>query len=549
MEENKDARRCLCWGNVWFPLSWGAFLFLQIRLSGKTALAWALATGTAGLALALPPLWRFARGAPKGTQAFAALTATGAVQGALASFLGSLGRSERAFRLLSEFAPGQWGWLAASVGVALALLGFPAVFALLAAFFRWVFPHLGEALGALSRPERAAGLCLVAGLALAALWALPQTRAFWVPLLDIVYTADNPLSASGDAFRTLGWPENDLRQPLFAAVSAPWVGGPLLVAHAVRPWVPWAPAFAVACAQAVVTVLGALLLARMLRLRGDWARATFAAWLCSGYGMVLFCVQPEQYAFAFAGLMLFLATRHAGLPGLGRLRTAAFVSAAGTLVTSAAAALSVLPWRGAGSLRARLRPWVGAGVAYAFGIVLFMRLDQALSLGDQVSKLRKFSGEGIPFVARLEQWLAFVAMTVRAPEAGPNASRAAWRLAESPDWGLLPGAAVLAATLLCGMALARQAFARVCLGWVAFYFLLLCVGVWGTAENGMALYVPYFAWAFVGLMGGGLAALARRLRREAWLPAAFGALAMVTAWDTLVALARMVAFLSTAWPA
>lgn len=80
-------------------------------------------------------------------------------------------------------------------------------------------------------------------------------------------------------------------------------------------------------------------------------------------------------------------------------------------------------------------------------------------------------------------------------------------------------------------------------------FLLLCVFGWGTAENGLVLYVPYFAWAFLGLLGGGLAALSTRLRQERWLPPVFGGLAVATALGTVAALARMLAFLSEAWPA
>lgn len=453
--------RRLCWGNAWVPVSWGAFLLLQMRFAWRTGVAWALAMGVSLGVLALPPLWRFARETPKGVQVFAALTAAGILQASAAGFLWSLGNSERVVGFLGERSPGGWAGMGFAV-VALALMaGAPALFVALAALYRWMTPFFAEVWRALSRPERGMGLMCVAGLCLLALWALPQTRAFWANTFDVVYTADPAVSPAGNAFLHLSWPENDLRQPLFAAVAAPWEGAPSLLAQCVCPWVPWAPAFAAAVAQSVAMVFGVLLLARMVGLRGDWARATFVAWVCSGYGMALFCVQPEQYAFAFAGLMLFLATCHAGLPGLGRLRVAAFVGAAGTLVTSAAAVVFVLPWRVRGGFRAWVRPWLGLGVAYGLGMLLFIRFDQVLLIQGKWEMYRSFSGAGLAFTERLGQWVAFVAMTVMPPEAEPLAQ--AWRLPASPAWGFWPGVAVLSATLLCGLALARRDFARICL--------------------------------------------------------------------------------------
>ncbi|MDR2596484.1 MAG: hypothetical protein LBC76_04095 [Treponema sp.] len=46
----------------------------------------------------------------------------------------------------------------------------------------------------------------------------------------------------------------------------------------------------------------------------------------------------------------------------------------------------------------------------------------------------------------------------------------------------------------------RRRIAQIAFLWVVFSFFILCVFGWGSAENGIVLYVLYFSWAYISLI-------------------------------------------------
>lgn len=100
-----------------------------------------------------------------------------------------------------------------------------------------------------------------------------------------------------------------------------------------------------------------------------------------------------------------------------------------------------------------------------------------------------------------------------------------------------------------GLALFRRdRLARLCLAWVGVSFVLLCLVGWGTAENGLVLYTPYFVWAVLGLLTLALARAARRFGQERLLPVVLWGCALATACATVGALFDMVTHLAEMWP-
>jgi hypothetical protein len=66
------------------------------------------------------------------------------------------------------------------------------------------------------------------------------------------------------------------------------------------------------------------------------------------------------------------------------------------------------------------------------------------------------------------------------------------------------GAGLCCAVLFAFVLNRKSAFAKLCMMWVLFSFLLLGILGWGAGEADMALYSLYFFWAFFALLVMGL---------------------------------------------
>jgi hypothetical protein len=61
------------------------------------------------------------------------------------------------------------------------------------------------------------------------------------------------------------------------------------------------------------------------------------------------------------------------------------------------------------------------------------------------------------------------------------------------------GAALLLVVTAGFMLNAKNKFAVICMGWIVYSFIILCIIGWGSSENGLILYSLYFSWAFLSL--------------------------------------------------
>lgn len=544
--------RAPTWQNLWFPFSWGAFLLFMVRSRWYFVLSWGIAFLLSFCACLLPPLWGAARRQPRWAQGFALATAAGLLHGAAFSFCSLLFKRAFFYTLLESVpCPSVLiGCVVGSVGV-LCLAGGGALFCLLSLFYGFVSPGVKTVFGRTTVAERCVLIGLVVALGGLSAWAIGETSAFGMSgdMYDVVYTADS-IFARGNVCLQFTHPENDLRQPLFAFFAAPWVGVPWFLAATAGIWADGSLLFplGVSVAQAVAMVFGAALLAQMLGLRQGLCRAGFCAWLTMSYGMTLFTVQSEQYAFAFAWLMLLVFAWASPLRAVRRLRLLAFLGATGTLVIGGAMELlESVPTR-LKSVPSRVMRLIGEGVCFLAALLFAMQIHVLLNAAERTSMLMKFTGEGIPFLERLTQWLAFLSMAILPPAASGQGT--AWRLLDAPPpHELWVGAALAAACGAIGLALFRRdRLARLCLAWVGVSFVLLCLVGWGTAENGLVLYTPYFVWAVLGLLTLALARAARRFGQERLLPVVLWGCALATACATVGALFDMVTHLAEMWP-
>jgi hypothetical protein len=133
---------------------------------------------------------------------------------------------------------------------------------------------------------------------------------------------------------------------------------------------------------------------------------------------------------------------------------------------------------------------------------IFGQLPLILNLSSSLKKAIVFTGIKIPFIDRMMQYSNFIYScffggysTVELNTDG------IYRYVSDPVSSINILGLILLFVCIVGFVINHKAvFARICMAWLAFSFILLCVIGWGTSENGLVLYSLYFAWAFLSLL-------------------------------------------------
>lgn len=536
-EETRGPWRSLV-SNGPFFLSAMAFYGLYIRTSRVGLLTGVLTALAVLLGCAVFPDLRRNTGVSVRGRLLAALSAAGAAVCSAQQFYGIFAGLERTAGLAARA-----GLSGPTLTLGLAVLGGVGgwwfLYVLLCRLYGFLGPVLDRAFSGVGRGEKAAVLLLTLAFMAFAAWAFTHSDAFYrTPYqYDVLYTSDSPQLVAENAWLNLLQSENDLRQPLFAVSAAPFTGAAYLVGL-LFPGRAWVTPLLSDCAQLVLLVLAYYLLSSLAETRPA-GRLALLACLCSLYATLLFSVMMEQYIVSLFWLVLFLYMSLERLPARG----AALLGGAGALVTSAAA----FPWMLEPD---DLRPVRGAGKkalaavgSFLFALLFFRRADVLLNLRD-LRRLLYFTGEHVPAAGRVLQYLNFVSACLFAPAAGPDAVSAghlSWQLA-AVTAVKLSGAAVLLLCVLGAVLTRREPLTRACAWWCAFSAVLLCLLGWGTAENGLVLYILYFGWAFLLLLRQLAAWALEKCRLARLLPWAEAAFAAVLLGVNLPALGELLRF-------
>lgn len=308
---------------------------------------------------------------------------------------------------------------------------------------------------------------------------------------DIIYTSDSPILVQNNAYLWLTYSENDLRQPLFALFAAPFMGIPYLLGKLFR-GSDTINALLMNYPQILLLFTANFLLTQLMGLRG-WKRVAFQLLSFSSYPAMLYCLVLEQYIFAYFYLILFLCSYCQNKPEM-----LFFCGASGSLLTS----VVLLPLMSQEHPVQNFRQWIydilNAGIILLTVLLAFGRLDILLNAPTSFMELNRFAGEGVSIIEKLNQYTAFVASCLCAPEAAVTEN--IWG---AVSWQLLPackihwiGAAILVLTSVSAIQNRKKKSSILAVCWIMFSFAVLFVLGWGTKENGLILYSLYFGWAF-----------------------------------------------------
>ena len=113
-----------------------------------------------------------------------------------------------------------------------------------------------------------------------------------------------------------------------------------------------------------------------------------------------------------------------------------------------------------------------------------------------------YGGFKLTFYERILQYFNFIFTCFFKPAAGIDHTtyqHISYQLYPVTDINI--GGICLLLAIIAGFILnAHKRFARICLAWCFFSFLILAVIGWGTMENGLVLYSLYFSWAGIALI-------------------------------------------------
>jgi len=327
-------------------------------------------------------------------------------------------------------------------------------------------------------------------------------------VVDVMYTLDSSELVATDAYVNVGAPANDIRHPLFIAFAMPFA----LCARAMSLplfFMPNAYPILLAVVHVFLVLCCLVLLARMLKLHGT-EKILFLLMATALFPTLLFTINLEKFVLSTFWILV-LAEAYCRAkeksPPLQEKRNVLYlwIAATGSILTSGMFLPLLVSCQAAargvrGYLNTLVRSTLAAGLVFFVFVTLFGRLPLFTLVGKMFG-LTRFTGVDVSLAERWRQFVYFVTTCFVPPAAHVDLSQDYPCYWPDPVTSISIAGLVLLGLVVVGFALNWQnRFARICFGWVVCSFLILCVGGWGTSENGLVLYIFYFSWAYVSLL-------------------------------------------------
>ena len=333
-----------------------------------------------------------------------------------------------------------------------------------------------------------------------------------------ISVSDSALLINGDTFCNNTSSANDIRQPLFGLVCAPFAALAHLLSMAA--WYTLFPnanykllyGIALAFWQIGAFAVVGILLKRILNeiVDSSFAWASVALYSVS-YSTVLFSLTVEQYAISLLALVVFvyysLTVRDNETDEQQTVTQPLFdvlsFCALGTLLTSV---LPVFFFLGTTA-----RSW--GRIVYNFAHLILVwailafytgKMGLLLNLGQRVQNLSGYAdidSSQLGPESKLLQFFHFVYATIFPAKTYYENGVVLQVLPDAIPGFILVGAGIILLLSVIGFLGAwSKRFAQLAFLWVAFSSILMGALGWGCRENGMVLYASYFAWAYIPLV-------------------------------------------------
>lgn len=377
-------------------------------------------------------------------------------------------------------------------------------------------------------------------------FAFLQTEAFYGTdhPYDIIYTSDSPSLVKGNVFLSLAHAENDIRQPLFAVFTAPFLGIPYLIGRLFGTSAS-VQAMLMNYAQIVMLFAANFMLTRVMKLT-SMKRVCFMLLTCCTYTHLLFTLMMEQYIIAYFWLILciYLICEKA------QSKRIAFLGASGTLLTS----IILLPLISKKAPLHNFKAWLLDTIRYGFEFIAvllaFCRFDVIYYSMAKFYQFSKFTGKTVTFADKIHQYTGFIRNCFYAPNAGINhtaVDHVSWQMNSMTGVSIV-GVVILALVIISAILNRDKISSLLAAGWVGYSIIMLFVLGWGTQENGLILYSLYFGWAFLVLLFQLVEKIESKLNLKFLLPIVSIGCAVTLAVVNIPAILDMVNFAITYYP-
>ncbi|MCK5129448.1 MAG: hypothetical protein KAQ68_06335 [Clostridiales bacterium] len=309
---------------------------------------------------------------------------------------------------------------------------------------------------------------------------------------DIVFSTDSSVHISDNSFLNIKGMENDIRQPLFGLLSMPFsiISKLLLLLFSFAPSI---YPISLQIIQVILLATTIIMISRLLTL-SSFEKVLFLVLFSVSYPFLLFSVNVEQYIVSVFWLMIFI---YYSINKSDENNENYLVAATGSLITSGI--LLPLMWNKK-DIKQNIIKTYKFLLKFVVAIFIFGRIDVFVTIVKKLKFFMIFSGVKVSFYEKILQYTNFIASCFIKPRSIiVDEPFFAYRLFQIESVNIL-GFLFLAFAILGFVLNRKDKYAKICISWVAFSFVMLCFIGWGTAENGLILYTLYFGWAFVSLL-------------------------------------------------
>ena len=340
--------------------------------------------------------------------------------------------------------------------------------------------------------------CLVTGLSILFITAVfSKTNAFYAPSSknnNIIFRFDSNYTVVCNSYLDIRQFENDIRQPLFAVFSAPFIGIPYLfskffVSEQIR-------AILENIVQIFLLFFANFALAKAMRLNAI-KRICFML-LCSvSFMQLLSILVMEQYIIAYFYLSIFIFQ----ITENNDHRQFISYAASGTLITSSVLFPFILKRTSFSNFKSSFKSIINWVFHFLVINLAFFRFEIFYWTPNRISFLSQFADTNCNFESKLCQYTEFLHNIFFSPNVIIKNDMDISSIQLAPIQHLnLFGILIFLAVLISAIFNRKKKSSLLAFGWVIYSIIILLIIGWGTVENSLILYSLYFGWALLVLL-------------------------------------------------
>lgn len=396
--------------------------------------------------------------------------------------------------------------------------------ALLSVFFlfvlnSWIYSHIAvSAKKMLSDMTKSDKICLITLFILFVLfifYVFSSSYAYYGGDIrwDIIYSFDSPDIMNNCAYLWLGYFANDIRHPLFAIFSAPFLGIPYLILFPFREY-EIVTSLLFAWVQLAMLLLSYYMLSRLLKFN-SFMRTAFIIFCSCTYCNLLFSIAMEKYIISTFWLIFFI---YCVFENKDR-NLCVFIGAMGTLFIN----VLFFPLLSEKKIFKEFKEWFTdvfrcALISLGF-IAISGQMDCIFDAVNQVIYLSRFASVSISFTEKLKQYSYFAECCFLAPQNTviEFLDYACWNLSSVEAYSVFGFVIILISVV--GFAVSyKEKISQASFLWLLFSFVLLVIFGWGAVQNSMVLYSLAFSWAYYVLVFKFLEFISEKMKFKSGLP-------------------------------